>query len=582
MSWRIKAGLKELLSRERDLRPPPSGGEVRITAAFPNTYRLAMSNLGFQTLFSLLGRRAEVEATRAFLPEPETLAEHRRTSTPWLTLEDQRAVADNEVIAFSLPFENDYLNLLTLLRLAALPLRAGLRGVGTPLIIGGGVAPTLNPEPLAPFLDLIILGEAEAVVDEFIDAYLELRDSPRAELLAGLAEKVEGVYAPGLYEPEYDSKGRLVRTVPSRPGLPARVRRRWAKELFRPAVSTVVSPQTEFGDRLLIEISRGCARACRFCAAGFLIRPPRRPPLEEVLKEVERGAEEVGRVGLVSAAVSDLPEVEELCLAAVRAGAKISVSSIRADTLSPKLARLLAEAGVQTLTLAPEAGSQRLRKVINKGLTEAEILEAAVHTLEAGIRNLRLYFMIGLPTETEEDVEAVAGLTKRIVHHLKNTTQGGGFNLITLSVSSFVPKPQTPFQWAAMNDLKTLQAKARIIKKGLKGRKRVRVTFDSPKFALLEGLIARGDRKVADFLEAAEEVEGSWPQALKKTNLNPDFYTLRERDPDEAFPWEIVDSGVERSFLWEEYRKALEEKESPGCLVGECFRCGVCGQVEAS
>ena len=413
MSWRIKAALRELLASERGFAPLGGGGEISFVLAFGNTYRLGMSNLGFQSVFGLLSQRPEIAARRAFLPEPELLAEHRRTATPWLTLEDGRPAAEAEVIAFSLPFENDYLNVLTLLGLAGLPLRSSLRRERNPLIMAGGMGPTLNPEPLAPYLDLILIGEAEELLPDFIKAYSRVRDRPKQEILLHLAREVPGVYVPELYLSVYDSKNRFMRHEPKFPGLPEKIQRRRVKKLESPTVSPLVSSETEFPDRPLIEISRGCGRGCRFCAAGHIIRPPRRPPFETTLEEVKRAAAEFRSVGLVSAAASDLPGIEELCLASVHAGAKVSLSSLRADTLSPPLARLLAEAGVQTLTLAPEAGSQRLRRVINKGLTEGDILEACLHTIEAGIRKLRLYFMIGLPTEKDEDILAIAELTQK-------------------------------------------------------------------------------------------------------------------------------------------------------------------------
>ena len=568
--------MRELLASERAFGPLGGGGEISFVLAFANTYRLGMSNLGYQSVFGLLSQRPEIAARRAFLPEPELLAEHRRTTTPWLTLEEGRPAAEAEVIAFSLPFENDYLNVLTLLGLAGIPLRAGPGREGNPLIMAGGLGPTLNPEPLAPYMDLILVGEAEEMLQEFVQVYAKVRTRPRDEMLLNLAREVPGVYVPSLYRPIYDDNGRFIGHEPLAPGLPEKVPRRWVRELSAPTVSPLVSPETEFPDRPLIEVSRGCGRGCRFCAAGHIIRPPRRPPFEADLDQVKKAAEAFGSVGLISAAVSDLPGIEELCLAAIHSGGKISLSSLRADTLSPPLARLLAEAGVQTMTIAPEAGSQRMRRVINKGLTEGDILEACLHTIEAGIRKLRLYFMIGLPTEKDEDILAIAELTRKIGHHVREIRQGDSFNLITLSVSSFVPKPHTPFQWAGMDGVKELGRKAKLLKKALKGEKRVKITFDSPKWAAVEALISRGDRKVGELLETVHNLGGDWKEALKEANLNPDYYTLRKRSMDEPFPWEIVDSGISREYLWNEYTRARQSRISPDCKEEGCTRCGVC------
>lgn len=569
MTWRIQERLKELLAKEERLHPPPSGGEVNFVLAFANVYRLAMSNLGFQSVCRILGERPEIGLRRALLPDPEALEEHLRSATPWLALEDRRPVAEAEVIAFSLPFENDYLNVLTLLRLAGLPLLAGRRGAGQPLIVAGGIAPSLNPEPLADFLDLILIGEAEEFLDEFVTAYHAHRELPREELIRTLAAEVEGVYAPGLYRP-----GPGGRPEPERPELPASIPRRYPEKLNEPVRSSIITPEAEFAERPLIEISRGCARACRFCAAGHILRPPRAVDYQANLEAVERAAEESGRVGLVSAAVSDLPGIEELCLAATHHGAQVSVSSLRADTLSPALARILAAAGVQTLTLAPEAGSDRLRRVINKGLAEADILEAAQATIEAGIRRLRLYFMLGLPTETDDDIRAIATLVRRIRDHVD---QAGGyaFNLISLSVSSFVPKPQTPFQWAAMETPKELKRRARLLRKELKGVGRVKIGFDQPRHAVVEGLLSRAGRSAGRVLVEVLDSDGDWAGALKAHRAEIEEVVHRVRTEAEEFPWEIVESGQKRDYLWAEYERGLAAKISPGCKDG-CHRCGVC------
>ncbi len=579
MSWRLKAGLRRLLEAEQATSPPAAGGGLRFVLAFANTYHLALSNLGFQAVFEVLSRRPGIECQRAFLPGPDELAEHQRTGTPWLTLERQQPAAEAEVIAFSLPFENDYLNLVTLLKLAGLPPLARNRGTGQPLILAGGIAPTLNPEPLAPYADIILIGEAEEVLNDFLESFTRLsQENPppeRRELLKRIAAEVAGAYAPRFYQPRYDAAGRLA-GVEVEPGLPERISRRWKTELGEPIRSSVITSQTEFGDRLLVELSRGCGRACRFCAAGFILRPNRPADFDRLRQLVVEGAEKYGRVGLVSAAVSDLEGIEELCLAAVHHGGKISVSSLRADTLTPTLAELLAQAGVKTLTLAPEAGSERLRRVINKNLSEAAIKEACLIALEAGIRNLRLYFMIGLPAETDEDVVAIAELTKGVLHHLRQATEGRAkLNWLTLSVGSFVPKPHTPFQWAAMAPIKELKRRARLIKRELKGQRRVKVTFDQPKWAHVEGLLSRGDRRVGELLLDAARLDGDWAKAQREANLNPEFYTMREREKDELFPWDIIDSGIDRDFLWAEYQRGLKEKTSPGCFEG-CDRCGVC------
>ena len=576
MSWKIKSGLKELQATEQIWGPDGRAGGQRFVLAFANTYHLAMSNLGFQTVYGLLADRTGVHVDRAFLPPPQVLAEHRRTQTPWLTLAEQRPVSQAEVVAFSLPFENDYLNLLTLLDLAGLACRAEERRPTDPLIVVGGVAPSLNPEPLAPFVDLIFIGEAEAILPDFLDLYLECEKGDREDFIYRAARKIEGLYAPRFYRPVYDAKDRLMGIEPTIAGLPGRVKRRAAVSLEAPAASRIIASATEFGDRFLVELSRGCGHGCRFCAAGHVLRPPRQVAHDRLLSAIKQGAGRLKRVGLVSAAVSDTPGIEELCLAAVQEGAEVSVSSLRADTFTPTLARLLVQGGAKTVTFAPEAGSQRLREAINKGLSEADILQACLLAVEAGIVNLRLYFIIGLPGETDEDVLGVADLTKKVLHHLCTATAGQRrLRRLTLSVASFVAKPQTPFQWAAMTPLKELKRSGQLIRRALAGQKPVRLTFDAPKWAHVEGLISRGDRRVGELLAEVKAGGGDWNKALARANLNPDFYTTRERDADEFFPWEVVDSGISRDYLWSEYQFALRGRPSPGCFEG-CDRCGVC------
>jgi radical SAM superfamily enzyme YgiQ (UPF0313 family) len=395
-------------------------------------------------------------------------------------------------------------------------------------------------------------------------------------ILPVLASRLDGLYVPRFYQPGYDKKGQLKSFEPTE-GLPQTVKRMSVPIGKAAARHTIVlTPHTEFGDKFLVEIGSGCSRGCRFCAAGFIYRPPRPWP-EEVINRVIAGAGDIEKVGgLVGAEIADAEAIERICKHLLAHGKKVSFSSLRADCLPPELLATLKTAGLKTVTIAPDAGSERLRRVINKGLDEGTILEAAEKLAEWDILNLKLYFMIGLPTEEREDVEAIVHLTKKIKHHiLKICRDKRRMGAITLSVNCFVPKPWTPFQWVAMDELESLQDKIKIISHGLRREGNVRTTFDVPKWAYVQALLARGDRRVGSFLEAALKT-GSWKKAYKEVDLNPDFFVSRERDRDELFPWDFIDHGLKKDYLWEEYQKALKAEKTIPCQVEKCKRCGVC------
>lgn len=575
MSWKIRDRLRRLYDQEELIGPRPSGGGRRFVIAFANTYHLAMSNLGFQTVYGLMADFPGLDCQRAFRPDDDMIEEHRRTGTPWLTLEAQEPAADAEVIAFSLPFENDYLNLVRLLDLAGLPAASADRRPGDPLIVAGGAAPSLNPEPLALIADLIVVGEAEPIMAPLLNACLDSEDLDRRDRLLDIATRVDGVYAPALYEEVFEN-GRFAGHRPLDGRLPGRIKRVFVPELVQPAASRIISRETEFDNRSLIEISRGCIRNCRFCAAGQIGKPPRRVDHADLVRSVESAAANVGQVGLIGAAVSDLPGIEELILAGAKEGAKMSVASLRADTLTQTLACLLVGSGAQTVTMAPEAGSERMRRVINKGLDEDSILEAAVIALDAGFRNIKLYFMIGLPFEQDEDVVAISELVRKISRHLDQASVTGRKpRLITLSAAGFTPKPHTAFQWAAMNREKELKRKVKLLRKSLKGLKKVRLNTDRPKWAVLEGLLSRGDRSVSQLLIDSLDHNGDLWAAAEATDFDWSSLVHRERGRDEPFPWEIVDPGPTREYFLREWGRAKEAKQSPTCSPS-CTQCGVC------
>ena len=545
-------------------------GKTSVALVYPNRYHVGMSNLGFQTVYRLLNSFDHVVCERAFLPENNASETPRPT-----TVESDRPITDADIIAFSISFENDYPHLLDILASARIPLKSSDRADRYPLVIAGGVACFLNPEPLAAFIDCFLLGEAEEILPRFFQIF-EPRTHKEAAL-KNLAHKVPGAYIPAFYRPRYHDDGTLAAFEPL-VDVPAKIKRVYLKDISRTATcSAVVTPHTTFERSFLIEVGRGCPHGCRFCSAGFIYRPPRFRPISQLAQSINQGARLTDRIGLVGAAVSDLPDIEELCGQFHDKGIRISFSSLRADRLTPGLLAALKQSNVKTATIAPEVGTDRLRRVINKGLTEKDILTAASTLVENGIPKLKLYFMIGLPTETGSDVDAVIQLVKKIKHQfLRSSRARKKIGHITVSLNSFVPKPFTPFQWSAMDEVGVLKTKIKKIKNELRKVANLRINSDVPRWAYIQALLSRGDRKVADILLMAHANRGNWPQTLKTVPVNPDFYIYRERGPDERLPWDFIDHGVKKSFLQREYQRAVQGLTTPACRVETCRICGVC------
>ena len=580
MSARIKEHLKKLLAQEKGAQPREWGARWPVALVYPHIYPVAMGNLGFQVIYHLLNAQPGLVCERAFLPAPQEWEEYRRTGTPLLSLESQRPLTDFAAVAFSISFEGDYPQVLKILEGAGIPLLSRDRGPGAPLVLAGGVATFLNPEPLAPFVDAFFLGEGEAGAVVFFQFLADAGgDLDRTIILRKLAQTVPGVYVPRGYQPHYGTDGALAAFTPET-GFPARIKPPHLPELAPfPTHSHLLAPQSEWGEMFLVETGRGCSRGCRFCAAGFIYRPPRERAAESLFPQILEGLKESRKVGLVGAAVSDHPGVKDLCRKVLTAGGELGISSLRADSVDEELFRLLAQGGVRTLALAPDAGSERLRRVLNKGLTQEELARAAIALNAGGIPQMRLYFMVGLPTETLEDVEEIPRLVKHLEHRVVKESRGKKrLGLITLSLSSFVPKPFTPFQWSPFLDVGELKKRLKLVRQGLKGLKEVRVNTDLPKWAYVQALLSRGDRRVGDLLLAAH-IQG-WSRAFKESPVNPDFFTLRERPHHELFPWDFIDHGLNKEYLWEEYQKALAGEETPPCRPDICTRCGVCAGVE--
>jgi radical SAM family uncharacterized protein len=556
MSWSLKKKAQTLLAAEQGTVRKDWGGKIAVALIYPNAYAVGMSNLGFQTIYQHLNALPDVVCERVFLPDPGDITEMQRTQSPPFSLESQRPLTDFHMLGFSVTYEGDYINVLRLLDLAGIPLRAVDRRPHDPLVLMGGVCAFSNPEPVAPFMDFIVVGEGEELVAELMAAYRE-RYRDRASFL-DLLVALPGVYVPERYDVRYADDDTLAEVTPGG-GAPAIVVKRRLRDVnaFR-TIAAVKTPNAEYGHMALLEVGKGCGRGCRFCLEGQVYRPVRHrsvAALRETIEQLARDGET--RIGLVGACVSDYPWIGELLKVVEDNGMELSISSLRADSLTEDLAASLARGGHRTLTIAPEAGTERLRRAIRKAITDEQILGACDLVRAQGIPNLKTYFMIGQPTETDDDVAAIPDLARRMLDRLRALDrQGRPFGRLTLSISSFVPKPWTPFQWAPFAGAGALAAKLDTIKRGVGGMATVRVLHENPREAALQALLARGDRRVGDFLERAARLGGDWRRALREWGGDLDFHTTRARGLDERLPWDHFDVGVKKAGLIREWERA--------------------------
>jgi radical SAM superfamily enzyme YgiQ (UPF0313 family) len=533
--WKTVAEARRILEQETGTIYKDWGGRLPVALAYPNTYYVGMSSLGLQTVYRLFNRRPDVVCERVFWREGKGRG---GKGQGLVSLESQRPLGEFRVLAFSLAYELDYFNALEMLRQVDIPLLAGERDEDDPLLIAGGPAVTANPEPLAELFDAFVIGEAEELIPSLVEALQAGIGGERQSLLSALAQ------IPGLYVPAHP----LISNLQSPTSSVQPAKRQWIRDLDAyPTTSVLFTRETEFGDMYLIEIARGCKRGCRFCLTGHTCRPLRERSVGTLLHQAREGLVHRDKIGLMGAAVSDYSRIDELVTGLREMGARISVSSLRAAPLSETLVKSLAESGSQTLTLAPEAGSERLRALIHKGISTDDVMRAADLAARYDFPRLKLYFMLGLPTEIEEDVQAIVDLV---------TVVGQRFSRrVTVNVTPFVPKAHTPFQWAAMTPQAVVRERLRCVEQQLRPRG-VAVKSDSPAWAAVQGVLSRGDRRLGQALTKMDRTSlAQWRRALRESGLEADEY-LRERSLDGTLPWSVVDSGLSPAYLRREWERA--------------------------
>ena len=557
-SRELRDRARATLAREVGYTLKPHAGRLRVALAFPNTYFVGMSNLGLQTVYRLFNDHEHVACERVFLPGRQELQAQLAGGARLLTLESQSPVHDFDVLAFSVSFEWDYTNLLTMLRLAGLPLYAAERSSRHPLVLIGGAVTFVNPEPLAPFADVVAAGEGEHLVPALVEAATSA--TSRADLLARLAPQ-RGFYVPSMYEVNYDAEGRLAGHV-ARAGtgaaLPVRKAAVKTTERLDPPHTSIFTPDTEFGSRMLIEVVRGCANLCRFCWAGYNYLPVRAFDADRILAIAEAARPHANRVGLVSIALCDHPAIEHILERLVAMGYGISPASLRMDDLTESIVGWLRKSGERSITIAPETGSDRLRRVINKTVTNEEILDRADVIFASGIENLKLYYMIGLPTETDEDLVAIRDLTVQLRERMmKYARARGRVGRIAASVNPLIPKPATAFQWLPMEGPALVEKKIRRLRQLVAGIDNVYFSIKSERHSFYQALLSLGDRRVAPAIEAAERNGGNWRAAVAEVGLDADAYVFRDRSGDAALPWDIIDGGMKPGFFRAEFDRSL-------------------------
>ena len=576
----------------------PKEVDIRFAMCFPDVYEIGMSHLGIQILYDMFNRRSDVWCERVYSPWSDLEQIMREQQISLFALESQSPVRDFDFLGITLQYEMCYTNVLQLLDLAGIPFHTSERTEKDPIVIGGGPC-AYNPEPLAEFFDLFYIGEGEVVYDSLLDLYKEMKHAgaSRQDYLRKAAS-VPGIYVPSLYRAEYREDGILANFFPLYPDVPEKVEKQLVLDLdSAPYPKAPVVPYVKAAqDRVVLEIQRGCIRGCRFCQAGMVYRPLREKTLDTLKREADyllksTGYEEISLSSLSTSDYRELPELMDYLLdICPQSGVNISLPSLRIDSFSLDMMGRVQDVKKSSLTFAPEAGTQRMRDVINKGLTEEDILTGAGTAFEGGWNKVKLYFMLGLPGETEEDIRGIAHLCEKVAERYYEIPkeQRNGKCQITASSSFFVPKPFTPFQWASMNTSEEFLEKARILKEEMRSQlnqKSLRYHYHEADVSVLEGVLARGDRRIGAVLEAAYRngarfdawtesfLPKAWEQAFRQCGIDPEFYTSRKRTVDERLPWDFIDAGVSKEFLIREWNLARE-----GVITSNCRqKCAGCG-----
>ena len=539
-----------------------------VALIYPNTYQVGMSNLGLHILYREINRQDDFVCERVFF----SATEHPSTSIR--SVESNSLIQEFDIAAFCLSFEIDGFHMVEMLRRSQIPLWAEERRDDDPLVIMGGPCPTFNPEPWAPFVDAAVIGEGEEILVEIGKVWALSKGLPRVERITQLAE-IEGLYIPSLYEPCQNEQGQYEGLIEyqSAPSLP--ISKRVIQNMsVHSGHMEIISSETEFGHMFLVEVARGCGRHCRFCMAGYAFRKPRVREVEEILKAISIG-KSMGatQIGLVGAAVSDHPKIDELCRVIDEMDLNLSVASLRADNVSLTLLKKLAKSGQRTVTFAPETGSERMRSVINKGLDEADLLDASEKAIKAGMKHIRLYAMLGLPTEIDADIEALIELAKKIRQVMKKNHHAGK---VILSVNPFIPKPFTPFEKMPLFNIKEIEKKIRILQKELPLYEGYEIKAESLRESWVQGILARGDRSLARAIaDCSERGYRNFAQAFRRCGLSKEKYEYQDLKEWKKLPWSHIDLGVKKEYFEEELKKAMKEEPTLPCFEG-CRRCGVC------